>query len=261
MHPLVKETLVYAEKASGIREVGDNGGPEVTQYLKTTGLGPGNPWCMAFCFAKHQQAAKFLSLPTVIPCTASCEVARVYARERGWLRDYPSVGDLMLRVGKIAGEFRAHHAGLVLTVTHDTFHTVEGNTNNWGGREGVGVFELGHAVSSAYVFAHWELGCSAPGVPWRLVDTKGRDMQVPIIQLSGAILAGIRALGTVVGCKVGWVPEKQCATYNGGEVPVQISWSNGSTFAPITELAHALGLTAQVDEQDHIIRLSRGAKP
>ena len=32
----------------GTREVGNNGGPQVTRFLKSVGLRPGNPWCAAF---------------------------------------------------------------------------------------------------------------------------------------------------------------------------------------------------------------------
>ena len=32
----------------GTREIGNNGGPWVTRFLKSVGLRPGNPWCAAF---------------------------------------------------------------------------------------------------------------------------------------------------------------------------------------------------------------------
>lgn len=32
----------------GTREIGNNGGPQVTRFLKSVGLRPGNPWCAAF---------------------------------------------------------------------------------------------------------------------------------------------------------------------------------------------------------------------
>ena len=37
-----------AKSFVGTREIGNNGGPQVTRFLKSVGLRPGNPWCAAF---------------------------------------------------------------------------------------------------------------------------------------------------------------------------------------------------------------------
>ncbi|MBM3449786.1 MAG: hypothetical protein FJX78_02155 [Armatimonadetes bacterium] len=51
MHKLVRRALEIAGSQEGVREVGGpNQGPQVNEYLKSVGLGPGARWCAAFVY-------------------------------------------------------------------------------------------------------------------------------------------------------------------------------------------------------------------
>ena len=107
--PLLQATLDAAADEIGVLEVppGSNRGPSVDEYLRTVGLDPAAgsyAWCAAFicwCFGK---GAASVGTPNPLPRTAGA-----------------------LSLWRLAG------AAGVLT-------TIEGNTNDGGSREGIGVF-------------------------------------------------------------------------------------------------------------------------
>lgn len=120
--------------------MGSNSGPMVDKYLSSVGLGPGYAWCMAFVHWCYQQAAKDAGVDTPVRKTASVHDC--------WDKADPShkitAGDLsrgkasvqpgdqfILLFGKGTG-----HTGIVEYREGSTIHTIEGNSNTDGGREG-----------------------------------------------------------------------------------------------------------------------------
>ncbi|THU36908.1 CHAP domain-containing protein [Niastella caeni] len=135
------KALEIAISQLGVREKGSsNSGVEVDQYLKSVGLNPGYPWCMAFVYWCYQQAAK------------STGVSNFLIRTGGvlhqWNEQQPKrkiVLDKVLKnpaiiqpgavfimdYGKGTG-----HTGLVERIQGGLVETIEGNTNDEGSREG-----------------------------------------------------------------------------------------------------------------------------
>ena len=120
--------LAVAISQLGVQEdpKGSNSGPQVNKYLASVGLGPGYSWCMAFvywCFREANAASQLVTTGGVL---------RQW-NERPKLRvTVPAPGDIFIMdYGKGLG-----HTGIVEKVVGDKIHTIEGNTNDEGSREG-----------------------------------------------------------------------------------------------------------------------------
>ena len=119
--------LDIAKTQIGVAEVpkGSNKGKQVEEYLSVVGLPGGYSWCMAFvqwCFKQSE-----LKFPFV-----SAGVLSVWAHTTALHTFDPQPGDVFIM------EF-SHglgHTGLVELVDGDHIHTIEGNTNDDGSREG-----------------------------------------------------------------------------------------------------------------------------
>jgi len=134
--------LSIAVQQIGVSEQpkGSNSGPMVDRYLAAVGLKPGYPWCMAFVYWSYQQAALAESRPNPVVQTGS--VAECWSRTPDakkihveTARKQPqsiTPGDqFVLLFGHGTG-----HTGLVEAVTGNIIHTIEGNSNLDGSREG-----------------------------------------------------------------------------------------------------------------------------
>ncbi|MBB6306296.1 peptidoglycan-binding protein [Xanthobacter tagetidis] len=166
---LASAVIEIAEGEIDVREVppGSNRGPQVEAYLSSVGLKGGNPWCMAFvhwCFAG---AAGALGVPNRVPATGHVRtswqqtgkiasgVRVVTAQEAA--RD-PSLvtAGMVFFLGLDGG---TGHAGIVAANVNGLLSTIEGNTNDGGSREGIGVFRrVGRKVTDAKVLGYAAFG-------------------------------------------------------------------------------------------------------
>lgn len=147
---LSADILAYAEQhlAQRPREVGGpNAGPWVRTYMNGN-EGPQWPWCAGFaCFILRQAAAQ-----AMLPLTPSfsCDELGRDAMKRGtFLTGGPSFKTAQLTPGAFflvrrpLGQRGWHHTGIVIAVDQDSVTTIEGNTNEAGGREG---FEVSRRI-------------------------------------------------------------------------------------------------------------------
>ncbi|ADV82651.1 CHAP domain-containing protein [Terriglobus saanensis] len=149
--PLLKKILNVAAGEIGTMEVppGSNRGPEVDLYIEKTGLDPAGhfAWCACFVYWCFDKAAGSLDTPNPCPKTAGVlahwadanhvsSARRILSEEA---QNEPSLivpGTLfLLRTSGTAG-----HMGLIEEVHGNQLTTIEGNTNDGGSREGIGVF-------------------------------------------------------------------------------------------------------------------------
>jgi hypothetical protein len=145
-------TTATAEAEAHVMEVppGSNRGPKVDEYLRTVGLVPQDgsfPWCAAFVYWCFEKAARQLAVPNPAIRTAgvldlwnragASGVTRIGQQEAD---DSPAIVQpgmiFVLTTGSGNG-----HTGLVKKIEGIRLITIEGNTNDGGSREGVGVFE------------------------------------------------------------------------------------------------------------------------
>lgn len=122
-----------------VRERGPNRGPEVEAYLARVGLNPGYPWCAAFVTFHYLAAGGDRKrLPTRPASVCS------WVRGRGF-RVTDSADEV--RRGDAFAWCNADgtgHMGFIVKVVRTPvgawIHTIEGNTNAAGSREGDGVY-------------------------------------------------------------------------------------------------------------------------
>ena len=139
---IIALALHTAQGQVGQSEVpkGSNSGPMVDKYLRSVGLSPGYPWCQAFVHWCYEQAATEHNVDNPVTKTAGVQdcwnhtlPARRILAER--VLHEPAIvcpGDqFILLFGNGNG-----HTGIVEKVEGQILHTIEGNSNINGGREG-----------------------------------------------------------------------------------------------------------------------------
>jgi hypothetical protein len=131
---LQQKALEIAITQLGVEEKphGSNAGPEVEMYLKSIGLGKGYSWCMALMYWCMQQAADALGRQN--PMFKTGGVLMQWQKRKTLFGKYssPQPGDIFIMdYGKGQG-----HTGIVERVEDGVVHTIEGNTNDEGSREG-----------------------------------------------------------------------------------------------------------------------------
>jgi hypothetical protein len=146
--PLAAAVLGVAGKEVGVMEdpVGSNSGPRVNQYLASVGDSGGLAWCAAFVYWCFQQAASAVNVANPATRTAGAIDVWDEAGKRGIRRvgaaeaanRHGLVQPGMVFVISTGGGHG--HVGLVEKVEGVVLTTIEGNSNNGGSREGIGVF-------------------------------------------------------------------------------------------------------------------------
>lgn len=135
---LAQLALSIAQSQNGVQEQpkNSNSGEAVEKYLKSVGLGKGYAWCMAFVYWAVKEASQKLNVCN--PLSKTGGVLDMWNKEKDLRVTKPQPGDIFIMdFGKGAG-----HAGFVIAVLpNDKLHTIEGNTNNEGSREGYEVAE------------------------------------------------------------------------------------------------------------------------
>lgn len=145
---LVEKTLAVAVTQLGKQEIpkGSNAGPDVEKYLKSVGLGPGYSWCMALVYWCTKQAAD--ELKVLNPLVRTGGVMRQWNENAKLRVAVPKAGDIFIMdFGKGLG-----HTGFIERVEGTTLHTIEGNTNDDGSREGYEVCRRARPMSKCKGF-------------------------------------------------------------------------------------------------------------
>lgn len=144
------EALAIALQEEGVRE--DTGrrnrGERVDEYVRSVGLNPAGEyaWCTCFIYWCFAQAARRANAANPAPRTAGVHEM--------WRQARAGAGRIMTRAEALANPERIPrgacffidtgggygHAGFVIGMENGRLDTIEGNTNDGGSREGIGVF-------------------------------------------------------------------------------------------------------------------------
>ena len=130
---LQTDALKVAVTQLGVKEnpLGSNKGKEVEMYLKSVGLDGGYSWCMAFIYWCYNQ----LKYTNPLVKTGGVLAAWNKADKKYRVVGNPQPGDIgIMSFGNGSG-----HTFIIESVDGSTLHTIEGNSNNDGSREGVEV--------------------------------------------------------------------------------------------------------------------------
>lgn len=139
------EALFVASTQIDVKEDGNNAGPEVARYLKSVGLNTGYAWCMAFVYWSVNVAAKRLNLQNPLIPTAG--VLRQWNETT--CRKIPNRSSAIKPGDIFIMEFGGGkgHTGFVEKISGSIVHTIEGNTNDEGSREGYEVARRQRSLS------------------------------------------------------------------------------------------------------------------
>lgn len=147
----LQSALQIAQSQIGIMEqpMGSNRGPEIDQFLRSTGKNPATgsyAWCAAFVYWCFNEAAKKALMDNPVIRTAGV----MDHWNKAGQRQIPRLlmNDAFNDPGKIKPGFLfvissgggLGHIGIVEQINAGLLTTIEGNTNNNGSREGIGVF-------------------------------------------------------------------------------------------------------------------------
>lgn len=135
MNAFEDELIKQAGSQLGVTEAtGHNDGVAVEKYLASVGLGKGYAWCMAFVYWCAKQAAAKVGIAN--PLFQTGGVADEWRSARGVRTSVPRQGAQFFIIhGDGTG-----HTGIVTGVFQGgDFHTIEGNSNSNGSREGTTV--------------------------------------------------------------------------------------------------------------------------
>ncbi len=145
--------LEVAANEIGVREEppGSNRGKRVCQYQRAVGVDSGEPWCVAFIYFCFGSAALALGVknPMDVGDCKTGSVLDLWNRARRAANAVIVLRDQALDDPRkvVAGMIFAistgggnGHVGLVANVNGNRLETIEGNTNDGGSREGIGVF-------------------------------------------------------------------------------------------------------------------------
>ena len=150
---LASAAVDFAATQVGVLEhpLGSNRGPEVDQYLRAVGLNPVGQsfaWCVAFTHFCYLKAAESLGRDNPHIKTAGVlDHWNQAGRKPGVLRitkaaaisDPGLVKPGSLFIIDFGGGFG--HSGMVVETNSGRMITIEGNTNDGGSRNGIGVFK------------------------------------------------------------------------------------------------------------------------
>jgi len=125
---LLEGSIQRALSKEGVKEIGNNGGPEVEMFLKSVGRHKGDSWCMAFQYWTFEDLGE--SNPLVR--SGLCYDLYRYARKNGvkvFLNPYVDNMRGYLIVWNKAGTFSGH-IGKILENDDGDLLTIEGNTGS-----------------------------------------------------------------------------------------------------------------------------------
>lgn len=150
---LTKAAIEFARTQIGVMEnpLGSNRGPQVDAYLNAVGLNPKSgsfAWCVAFTHFCYKRAAESLGQQNPHIKTAGVldhwnkagtksKVVRVTKTKAVANPGLVKPGSLfIIDLGQGLG-----HSGMVIETANGRLVTIEGNTNDNGSRNGIGVFQ------------------------------------------------------------------------------------------------------------------------
>lgn len=142
---LLKKVLQVAVSQIGVMEepVGSNNGTMVNKYQDAAGSPHGQAWCMAFIYYCFKEAATALgrSNPAVKTGSVMDHWNRATCKKITAARAKQNTSLVLPGQVFIISTGGGHgHTGLIEAVDGGLLTTIEGNTNDDGSREGIGVF-------------------------------------------------------------------------------------------------------------------------
>jgi hypothetical protein len=231
---LLEAVVCMALSQDGVMEEppGSNRGQKVDEYNRTAGVSAGSFWCMSFVYWCFVKASHNAGVANPMPKTAYCPFLYTWAKNHGRLVGTPQRGDIFL----VRHDGTHTHTGLVTgSDGAGRFTCIEGNTNNDGSNNGIGVFKRSRSNGS----------CDF--VRFTTVSIPGQPVAVPSAASSSAV-GGAIAWGKKVS------PEFKAKVVKiSGELGIDpshlmacMAFETGETFSPSIRNGAGSGATGLI---------------
>lgn len=255
----VKELIKKAESQIGVQEEpkGSNTGKSVKEYQRRAGYSSPVPWCMCFLYWCIDEVCIDLEIENEAKRTGDCDTFLNWGKSKGIEHQTPEVGDFGF---VMKSERDAVHVFLVTGIEGAVLHTVEGNTNDYGSREGYEVCRRRRTLKPTHRFVRVADAMAKP-VPtemFKMIGPDGKEI-CELEAMRGVAWAPVRKVALAVGMKVGgvikplsdadigWDSEDRTVLINGQAVPGQVLLRDSQSYVPIRKLATVLGFDVNVD--------------
>jgi len=129
---------------------GSNKGPEVNEYLSCVDCPPGNFWCAGFVYWCFNKAAKNLHKKNPLFKTAGCLNHWNHSKGKKIPSKEATNNPSLVKAGQvfiISHGGGMGHTGIIERVEGGFIHTIEGNSNTSGSRNGIGVFSITRKIA------------------------------------------------------------------------------------------------------------------
>jgi len=131
-----KEIVKIANSYLGQTEISGNRGfinKDFEKKMREVGFYTGAPWCMFFCRWVWKEAG--IKFDRISPSSVS--TMRNATKDKTWFAE-PKIGSIAIFRTFVNGKPQATgHGAIVVSVGEGIYSTVDGNTNDKGGREGI----------------------------------------------------------------------------------------------------------------------------
>ncbi|CAB4174754.1 TIGR02594, TIGR02594 family protein [uncultured Caudovirales phage] len=131
-----KSLVDILKKYIGKKEEGNNAGTMVKGFLKSVGLGVGNPWCMAFVYAIFKELCDSKGIKSPLHQTASVLNFWYESMKKSpdsCIKVKDAIADpTLVKPGQIFIKSRlgGGHTGIVIKVEGDSFVSIDGNSSD-----------------------------------------------------------------------------------------------------------------------------------
>lgn len=248
-----KTFVSIAQKYIGITEqpVGSNCGPMIDRWNTLVNAPIGSYWCASFVSGVAAEWENKSGLDWPLCFSADCDVWLAVAKKHGVLHRTPMAGDLVLLVKTLpSGRQDAFHIGIVEGQDENgVWHSIEGNSNNDGSRNG---YEVAHrplyrnrSKDALYFVRPWSL--LQNGQDWKIVYG---DKHILALVQNGRTYAPVRDFVRLVLGDDSLLAWEDGPVLNGEALAVQCILRDGKSYASIRDIARSLDFDCVVNN-DH----------
>lgn len=253
-----KQFVDIALKYVGVTEepLGSNRGELIDQWNTAVGVPVGSFWCASFVSAVVRDFEKS-GIDFPLQQSASCDVWLKQAKSHAMTSIKPETGALFLICPSVND---ATHIGIVGHNVDGVWHTIEGNSNMGGSRNGISVVNRPNGINrNNIIYVNWMSRIEeANDMPWHVVFP---NTTVEAVNVSGSTYIPLRA--AIVACDGNddFLTYDGQPLYRGNKVPCKLIVLNGKTHVPVRQFMHWAELDYEVFSATHTIKVKDDEAP
>lgn len=253
-----KRLVDIALKYVGVTEepLGSNRGKLIDDWNVAVNVPVGSFWCASFVSAVVREFNKS-GIQFPLWQSASCDNWLEQARTKGLIVDKPSTGCLFLICPYPTD---ATHIGIVGYNVDGVWHTVEGNSNMGGSRNGTSVVNRPNGIKrNNIVYVDWMKLIEEPDeIPWHVVFP---HKTIEASNMDGTTYIPLRA--GIIACDGDdkFLTYDGQPLYRGNKIPCKMIVINGKTHVPVREFLAFADLDYTVNSATKTVKVKDDEAP